>query len=199
MDYTLRRLKTMELGDLGELFWVLFHNQAFTCPLEVGEIPPGLLVSVRKLTEITWEYWYVTHIVNSRGNPWTTNPIHGIPETVFVIAVTEGRGTLQDRIIVPLEYQDGNWSDPDPLCLYRDYSRVSWGHCAEGGGCYCIKCTSARVIQVTYLVYRVKRTRRVLEEIFEWKYGSSVPNVVDMIMYYYQSNGEADELDEFSL
>ena len=187
----------MVLGALGELFRVLLHNQAFTCPLEVEEIPGQVLEAFRELVEITWEYWYVTDIVNPQGDPWTANPAYGIPETVFVIAVTEGRGTLQDRIVVPFEYQDGNWSDP--LCLYRDYSRISWNYCAAGGGCYCLKCTSARVIQVTYLAYRVKRTRRVLEEIFEWKYGSSVPNVVNMIMYYYQSNGEATELEEFSL
>ncbi len=148
-------------------------------------VPENVNDLLQELWHRSWLHWYVTKIVN-----------YG--DIIFILCQSELReiGAQWDRVIIPCDCDGETMEDrAGDLLYYRVYNGMADAFpdltvtlsCEFTKDCYCLRCTAVRVIQITFRDYRANKARRVLEEIFRVKYGSSVPNVLDMIMYYYQS------------
>ena len=148
-------------------------------------VPENVERLLGELWHRTWLHWYVTKIARYGG-------------IIFILCQSEIReiGGPWDRVIIPCDCDGDPMVDrAGDLLFYKDYNGMADAFpelavtlsCEFTKDCYCLRCTAARVIQVTFRDYRANKVRRVLEEVFHVKYGSYVPNAVDMIMYYYQS------------
>lgn len=176
----------MDPKDIYYLFNLLRTNPptrraAISVPENVRENVSDLLGELRIRT---WLHWYVTKFASYRG-------------ISFILCQSEIReiGGHWDRVIIPCDCDGDPMADrAGDMLFYRDYTVTADAFpelavtlsCQFTKDCYCLRCTAARVIQVTFRDYRANKVKRVLEEVFHVKYGSYVPNAVDMIMYYYQ-------------
>jgi hypothetical protein len=187
----------LDLGGIDEensdLFNVLRQNESFD--FRDDQSPPVIEGDLHEFSLTTHESWFFAGMVDKNGYPWDPSQAGEDNVIIFVFAISEGRGTSNQRVVIPYIYNPsisvgidrcpGYWTGLSrPLCYYRDFHRETDRFCGTGD-CHCLKCTAAKIIQRRYLRWKHDQVYCLLTEIFQINFGHDVPVIVDKIMNYY--------------